>query len=125
MFKKSIVSLCALGLVVLMAAAFCHSEEFWLARKKLKNMELNAAQRAEIAVFEKNFEAKWRRDCRAPGHKHDHKATQFIAAASGVLTPEQFKKFRGRARYEVENVGYDIRLTGQHIDNLLKLVDAL
>ncbi|MCA9320255.1 MAG: hypothetical protein KDB53_05955 [Planctomycetes bacterium] len=126
MLKKMIGTVALLGVVALMAGNLCHSEEFWLARNKLKQLELTPAQAAEIARFDADFQAKFNALHNKIGCKaHQCSAEEFVAAAAGVLSNDQFRSFRGRARNRIENVGYDVRLTGQHIDNLMKLVDAL
>lgn len=112
--------------VVLSAATLCHSQEFWLAKKALKDLVLTPAQKAEIAKAEQVFHRKWNHTHRTKGCKyHEAHVDEFIATASGVLTDEQFKEFRKRERNPVESVGYEIRKTGQHIDDLILLVDSL
>ena len=122
MFKKAAMSFALLGVVALMAGKLCHSQEFWLAKAKLEKMVLTPAQSKEIVAFEKDFQTKWQKShselgCRA----HEMHSGEFIAAASGVLTNDQFRQFRGRNRNAVEGVGYSIRQTGQHINDLLTL----
>lgn len=112
--------------VVLSAATLCHSEEFWLAQKKLEKLVLTPAQKAEIAQAETVFQKKWNHTHSTKGCRyHEAHADEFIATASGVLTAEQFKNFRKRDRNAVEKVGYGIRQTGQHIDDLLLLAKSL
>ncbi len=126
MLKRSVTTLALLGVVFLMAGKLCHSEEFLLAQRKLRTMQLTPAQRTEIARYAHTFEVKWAKSHRELGCKaHEMHAHEFVAAAAGVLTPKQFRVFRGRERNQVEALGYDIRLTGQHIDNLLELARAL
>ena len=112
--------------LVMMAGTLCHSQEFWLAQKNLKKMVLTPAQTSEIAVYEKVFQKRWSRTHRTKGcSHHEAHADWFVAAAAGVLTENQFKKFRGRDRNVVETVGYDIRQTGEHIGNLLTIAKNL
>lgn len=112
--------------VILSAATLCHSEEFWLAQRNLKKLVLTPAQKAEIAQAEKVFQKKWNHTHRTKGcSHHEAHADEFVATASGVLTNEQFKTFRKRDRNAVESVGYGIRKTGQHIDDLLKIARSL
>ena len=127
MRKFALLMALVMSVVALGAASFrCHSEEFYLAKRKLRGLVLTPAQKSEIARYENDFQSKWNRTHRLKGcsHHEDH-AKEFVALAAGVLTPGQFNKFRGRKRNVVEDTGYEIRQTGTHIDNLIKLARSL
>lgn len=126
---RKIAALCLVATAVVTLGAAtkrCHSEEFRIARNNLRRMVLTPAQKAEIARYEHNFHKKWNHTHRQKGcSHHEAHADEFVALAAGVLTPRQFNKFRGRNRNPVENAGYEIRQTGTHIDNLIKLAKNL
>lgn len=112
--------------VVLGAAMRCHSEKYYLAKAKLDRMVLTPSQSKEIEVFAKDFEKKWSRTHRELGcSHHEDYADEFIAAASGVLSDDQFKKFRGRGRDEHESLDYRIRGTQIYVQNLLTICRSL
>lgn len=104
----------------------CHSEQFTKAKRQLEALVLNKAQKEAIATYEANFVAKWNATHRERGcTHHEAHAAEFVAAAAGVLTEDQFKRFRGRARTEAEKLQNDVWNTGVYIDNLLKLAQGV
>ena len=125
--KKALLGFALLfGAALLGAATLCHSEEYRLAKAKLDKIVLTPAQKQEIAKHEDVFNKAWRRTHSEKGcsHHEDH-VEEFVAAASGVLTDDQFKKFRGRTRNDVESLGWRIRGTRIYCDNLLKIAKSL
>lgn len=127
MRKIAMFMVVMMGVITLGAATMrCHSEEFYIAKRKLNRMVLTPSQKAEIAQFERSFKKQWDHTHRTKGcSHHEAHAHEFSALAAGVLTPGQFNKFRGRTRNPVESTGYDIRQTGDHIANLIKLAKSL
>ena len=60
--KKILTAIPVVAMAALfMGATLCHSEQFWLAKKKLDRLMLNQAQQAEIAVFSSEFQRNWSR----------------------------------------------------------------
>lgn len=121
-------------LLPLCAAAFafdgettrCHSEQFTKAKRQLGRMVLTKAQKSAINSYEAVFHREWNKTHRRKGcTHHEAHAKEFIAAASGVLTDAQFKKFRKRSRNEIERVQHEIWQTGVYIDNLIKIAGTL
>jgi hypothetical protein len=104
----------------------CHSEQFTKAKRQLDALVLNNAQRQAIATYEATFWKNWQATHREKGcSHHEAHAAEFISAASGVLTEDQFRKFRGRARTEAERLQNEVWNTGVYIDNLLKIASSL
>lgn len=126
--KRFLCVLPLVGLLSTLAVASdfrCHSEQFTKAKSKLDALVLNSAQKQAIATYEADFRRHWATTHQEKGCSH-HEAhvAEFIAAASGVLTPDQFKTFRGRERNETEQLQNDVWSTGVYIDNLIKIARA-
>ncbi len=104
----------------------CHSEQFTKAKRQLETLTLNAAQKQAIGTYEKAFLAQWRKTHEEKGcSHHESHANEFVAAASGVLSDDQFRKFRGRVRTEAEKVQNEVWSTGVYIENLLKIAHSI
>lgn len=107
-------------------ASMCHSNQFYLAKKKLNKLMLTGAQKKAVLAYEKDFQKKWNKTHRRLGcSHHEAHADEFIAAASGVLTDDQFRKFANRRRNALEKVEHKSYKTGEYIDNLMKLAKRL
>ncbi len=103
----------------------CHSEQFTKAKRQLEALVLNKAQREAIRTYEADFAKQWSRTHAEHGcSHHEAHAAEFIAAASGVLSDEQFKSFRGRVRTDAEKLQNDVWSTGVYLENLKKLVKS-
>jgi hypothetical protein len=125
--KKLVVAIFLVASTFVLGAALkCHSQKYYLAKAKLEKMVLTPAQNEEIKTFAAGFQKKWDATHRKLGcsHHEDH-AEEFIAAAAGVLTDDQFKSFRGRTRTDMEAVGYRVRDTRLYVENLIKICNAL
>jgi hypothetical protein len=104
----------------------CHSEQFTKAKRQLDRMVLTKAQKEAIRTHEATFHREWRHTHSAKGcSHHEAHAAEFIAAASGVLTDDQFKAFRSRDRNATERLEHEVWQTGVYIDNLIKIASKL
>jgi hypothetical protein len=126
MKRLATVSILLVAVAVLGAATLCHSTRFYLAKQELKKMTLTPVQEQEIDVYARDFQKKWNETHAKRGCSH-HEAhvDEFIAAASGVLSDDQFKTFRSRGRNDVEKLGWRVRNTRIYAENLLKIAQSL
>lgn len=108
------------------AASACHSEEFTRAKQRLNKLTLTPAQQQAVLTYEQTFRKRWsethaREGCRS----HEAHAAEFVAAAAGVLTDDQFVAFRGRARNGAEKLAYRIFRAREDARNLQKLAERI
>ena len=104
----------------------CHSEIYTKAKQQLRAIVLNSAQKRAIYTYEMRFQRQWSKTHRSKGcSHHEAHAHQFVAAAAGVLSDNQFKKFKGRTRNRFETVGHTLWNTERYLKNLVKIAESL
>ncbi len=104
----------------------CHSEIYTRAKQQLRQIVLNSAQKRAIGTYETRFLKQWRLTHRSKGcSHHEAHAQQFVAAAAGVLSDGQFRKFKGRVRNRFETVGHTLWNTELYLKNLVKIAESL
>lgn len=131
--SKKLFALCALvlfvgvaGVSALEPAPFCYDNTDKLI-VKLKKLDLTTDQLKDVFAYQASHREfmsachKEGRGCRA----HEHAEVDFEKNSIGVLTDEQFKKFKGRTRNESEQLRYENYLLKKEIARLKAQLESL
>jgi len=120
---------CVLMLGVSQASAsapWCHDNTDKLI-VKLKKVDLTTDQLKDVFSFQKQH-----RDLISQSHSdghgcsfHEKMEVTFEKQSIGVLTDEQFKKFKGRDRNETEGLRYENYLLKKEVQRMKKEMQAL
>jgi hypothetical protein len=129
MKKLLAVFACVLVLGVSQASAnapFCHDNTDKLI-VQLKKVDLTTEQLKDVFVFQKQhreFVAQSHTDGRGCS-AHERMEVTFERQSIGVLTDEQFKKYKGRVRNENEGLRYENYLLKKEVQRMKKEMEAL